>query len=267
MRKSDRIYAIIATVLFHLLLLLGLLWSFLRFPPEGVEWPPADHQEIVIDEMEELYAAGDFVRTGDNLNEFLPQDAPAPSDQTNPEPTQDAVDDANAGVAAVPAQMVTSKKNSAMKVEETAKGPTKEELEAEKARQEAKKQQETKKNVDAATSRAFGGGKGKSTSGSVEGNSTASGAVTGNPGSGVKGRSLEKWSTVRGTKLGTITINVKVNAQGKVTDATYNAARSSGTVSADASMRSQCIARSLECRFSVAEDAPLASGTITWIFK
>lgn len=266
MRKSDRIYAIIATVLFHLLLLLGLLWSFLRFPPEGVEWPPAEHQEIVIDEMEELYAAGDFVRTGDNLNEFLPQDAPAPSDQTNTEPTQDAVDDANAGVAATPSPTLTSKQSSPMKVEEKAKGPTKEEIAAEKARQEAKKQQETKKNVDAATSRAFGGGKGNSTTGSMEGNSTT-GAVTGNPGSGVKGRSLEKWSSVRGTKLGTITINVKVNAQGKVTSATYNAARSSGTVSADASMRNQCIARSLECQFSVAEDAPLASGTITWIFK
>ena len=42
------------------------------------------------------------------------------------------------------------------------------------------------------TTRAFGGGgKGKSTPGSVEGNSTTTGNVTGTPGNGVKGRTLE----------------------------------------------------------------------------
>ena len=73
MRNSDRIYAITGTVLFHALLLIALLFSFLRFPPEEVEeWPPEPKNEIVFDEMEELYAAGDFVRTGDNLNDYVP---------------------------------------------------------------------------------------------------------------------------------------------------------------------------------------------------
>lgn len=267
MRNSDRIYAILGTVIFHALILLAFLFSFLRFPPDGVEeWPEEPRPEIVFEEMEDLYAAGDFVRTGDNLAEYTPRDEMAPSDVTSTEPTQDAVDPSNAGHQADPAPLVTSKQPSPAKVETKPKGPTKEEIEAEKARQEAKKQQEAKKNVEAATSRAFGGGKGKSTPGATEGNSDT-GNVTGTPGNGVKGRSLEKWTSVRGRKLGSITINVKVDSQGRVTSATYNAARSSGTASADEAMRRQCIERSRECRFSVLEGSPIQSGTITWTFR
>lgn len=269
MRKSDRIYAITGTVLFHALLLLVLLFNFLRFPPDGVgEWPPEPKNEIVFDEMEELYAAGDFVRTGDNLNEYIPADSPAQSSVENSEPTQDAPDAQNVGEKADPAPTVTSEQPSPAKVEKKPKGPTKEEIEAEKARQEAKRQQQAKKNVAEATSRAFGGGdKGKFTPGSAEGNSTTAGAVTGTPGNGVRGRSLEKWTSVRGSKLGSITVNVKVDSQGRVVSASYNAAKSSGTVSADENMRRQCVARSRECQFSVAEGSPVQSGTITWTFK
>lgn len=267
MRNSDRIFAIAGTVAFHALVLLAFIFSFLRFPPEGAdEWPEEPRPEIVFEEMVDIYAAGDFVRTGDNLAEYIPQDAPAPSDVSSAEPTQDAADAANAGKAADPAPQLASEQPSPAKTETRPKGPTKEEIEAEKARQEAKKQQQAKKNVEAATARAFGGGKGNSTPGSVEGNSDT-GNVTGTPGNGLKGRSLEKWTSVRGRKLGSITVNVKVDANGKVISATYNAARSSGTVSADESMRRQCIERSRECRFSVLEGSPVQSGTITWTFK
>ena len=75
MRKSDRIYALAGTVAFHVVLLLVLLFSFLRFPPEGAdEWPEEPRPEIVFEEMEELYAAGEFVRTGDNMAEYVPDD-------------------------------------------------------------------------------------------------------------------------------------------------------------------------------------------------
>ena len=269
MRNSDRIYAITGTVLFHALLLIALLFSFLRFPPEEVEeWPPEPKNEIVFDEMEELYAAGDFVRTGDNLNDYVPHDTEAPSSETSPEPTQDSPDASNSGMKADPAPTVTSEQPSPAKIEKKPKGPTKEEIADEKARQEAKRQQQTRKNVAEATTRAFGGGgKGKSTPGSVEGNSTTTGNVTGTPGNGVKGRTLEKWTSVRGRKLGSIAVNVKVDSQGRVVSASYNAARSSGTVSADENMRRQCVVRSRECRFSVAEGSPVQSGTITWTFK
>ncbi|MDE6627984.1 MAG: hypothetical protein K2K36_01300 [Muribaculaceae bacterium] len=267
MRNRSRITAIIVTLLFHLGIVAALLLTCLRFPPEGVEqWPPVPEHEIVLDPVEELYTSGEFVRTGDNLAEVLPVDEPAPSSEANDVPTQDASDPADAGVPAEPKEIVKSEQPSPMKVEQKEKGPTKAEIEAERQRQEAKKQQQTKKNVNDATARAFGGGKGKSTSGSVEGKSD-NGAVAGSPGSGLSGRTLEKWSRVSGTKLGTIVVNVKVNAQGHVTSASYNASRSHGTVASDPAMRSSCVARSRECQFSVKEGAPVQSGTIIWTFE
>lgn len=251
---------------FHLLVLLVFLHTFLRFPPEGMVWPPQPEQTIVFDEVEDLYASGEFVRTGDILDPVAPVDEPAPSSESSDVPTQDASDAVNAGKAANPQKTVTSEQPSPAKVKKEPVGPTKEELQREKERQEAARQQQAKKNVADATTRAFGGGKGKGTPGSVEGNSNK-GAISGTPGNGLKGRTMENWSTVPSTKLGVIAVNVKVDSQGRVVSATYDAARSSGTVAADAAMRSNCVERSRQCRFSVLEGSPIQSGTITWVFK
>ena len=267
MRNRSRIIAILVTLFFHVGIVAALLLTCLRFPPDGVEkWPPEPDHEIVLDPVEELYTSGEFVRTGDNLAEVLPTDEPAPSSEANDVPTQDASDLKDAGVAAEPKEIVKSERPSPMKVEKKEKGPTKAQLEAERKRQEAKKQQQTKKNLDEATARAIGGGKVISTSGRTEGKSDK-GAVACSPGSGLSGRTLEKWSRVSGSKLGTIVVNVKVNAQGRVISASYNASRSHGTVASDPAMRSSCVARSRECQFSVKEGAPTQSGTIIWTFE
>lgn len=264
MRKSDRIYAFIAALLIHLLLLVAMSVTFLTYPPDDVEeWPPQPPHEIVLDEIEPLYASGEFVRTGDNLDEVVPENGKAPSSVSEPVPTQDAADTENAGAAAQPKRMVASEKESSAK-EDKKTGPAENALE--KKRQEAKRQQQAKKNAADATRKAFGGGDGKSSAGSVEGRGDT-GAITGRPGNGLQGRTMESWTTVGSTKLGVIAIRVRVNAQGQVVSATYDATASSGPVAADAAMRQSCISRSRQCRFSVLKGSPVQSGTITWVFK
>lgn len=263
--RGARWWAAAATVVFHALLLLGLLFCFLRYPPKGVDqWPPEPEREIVFNPVEELYASGEFVRTGDSFDE-MEADEPAPSAEEQPEPTQQGPDLKDAGKPADPKKVVSSKQESPMKVDNKPKGPTKEEIEAEKARQEAAKRQEAKKTADEAAKKAFGG-KGKGAAGQPDGNSE-SGAISGTPGNGVSGRTLEHWDRVSSTKIGTIAIRVKVNSQGKVTSASYEPSKSNGAVAGDTAMRQRCIEKSKACRFSVKEGAPEASGTILWHFK
>lgn len=267
-RRSDRsskTWAVVGTLLFHALLLLWLFFCFLEYPPEGMKtWPPESDKEIVFNEVEDLYASGEFVRVGDTFDEVV-NDAPAPSAENQPEPTQNAPDMRDAGQKANPSKVVSSDRPSPMKVDNKPKGPTKEQLEAEKTRQEAQRRQEAKKTADDATRKAFGG-KGKGQSGQADGN-TSSGAVSGTPGNGVAGRTLEHWDRVSSTKIGEIAIRVKVDSQGKVVSASYDPSRSNGAVAGDTKMRERCRQKSLQCRFSVKEGAPTASGTIIWHFK
>ncbi len=267
MRKTDRTIALVVALLLHLAVMLVFLHTFLRFPPDdATPWPPQPDESIVFDKVEDLYASGEFVQTGDNLDALTTPDTPAPSDVSDHTPTQDAPDPNNIGKPATPEQPVTSEQPSPAKVKKHTKGPTKEELQREKERQEAKRQQQAKKNVENATKKAFGGGKGKGSSGAAEGNS-ATGATSGTPGNGLKGRTIENWTSVPSTKLGVIAIRVKVDSQGRVLSASYDATRSSGPVAADAKMRQNCIARTRQCRFSVLEGSPDQSGTVTWVFK
>ncbi len=263
--RASKGWAIAGTVLFHALLLLCLLFSFLSFPPAGVtEWPPQKEEEIVFQDIEDLYTSGQFVRTGDTFDEPV-NDSPSPSSADQPDASQDAPDMSDSGHKGDPSKLVSSENPSPMKVDNKPKGPTKEEIEAEKARQEAQRREQAKKTAEDATKKAFGG-KGKGQSGQVGGNSTT-GAVSGTPGNGVSGRTLEHWDRVSSTKIGEIAIRVKVDSQGKVVSASYDPSRSNGAVAADTKMRERCRQKSLECRFSVKEGSPTASGTIVWHFK
>lgn len=264
--RSSKIWGVVGTVVFHCLLLLCLLLSFLKYPPEGVTmWPPEAENEIIFDEVEELYASGEFVRTGDTFDETVNADAPAPSAEENPAPSQDAPDLRDAGKKADPKKIVSSERPSPMKTEKKPKGPSKEELAKEKERQEAERRQQARKTAEDATRKAFGG-RGKGQSGQADGNSSE-GAVSGTPGNGVVGRTLEHWDRVPSTKVGEIAIRVKVDSKGKVISASYDPSRSNGAVAADTRMRERCRQKSLQCRFSVKEGAPTASGTITWRFR
>ena len=109
------------------------------------------------------------------------------------------------------------------------------------------------------------GNNGAGSAGSPNGNATV-GAVSGSPGFNLKGRTLADWHRPASAPLGTITIRVSVNRQGKVTSASYLSG--TGAAAASQSARQSCIAAARQSQFSVDEDAPASqTGTITYNFK
>ena len=73
MRKPERIYAIAGALLFHLVVLVVFVSTFLTYPPAGVEeWPPQKPHDIMLEKVEDIYASGEFVKTGTILKNSSP---------------------------------------------------------------------------------------------------------------------------------------------------------------------------------------------------
>lgn len=269
MRYSQRIYGIIATVAFHLVLLLILFRGMLTYPPDDTAaWPPQPEELIEARELEPLYQAGELVRLGDNIAAPTPDDLEAPSNADAAEPSQDGIDPADNGHAGKPNPQLTQKQPSPAQIKQPQKGPTKAELEAERKRQEARQQQQARKTAEDAARRAFSrdkDAKGTGKAGQPEG-TPDKGSYTGTPGNGL-GRSIEHWGAVKSTRPGTIAIRVTVDAQGKVTSARYTSSGSTGAVAADVAMRRRCEQAARDCQFSRAEGSKPATGIIYWKFR
>ncbi|MCM1519398.1 MAG: hypothetical protein NC098_01265 [Lachnoclostridium sp.] len=268
MEKHDRkskLWGVVITVLFHAAVIALLLTLYLTYPPSDrtpKEWPPVDSAEVLF--------GGEFVKIGDSPDlAEADTDAPAEAaDEPQPEPLQEAAATENSGHPAEPAPVVSSKKPSEAKATEKPKpektGPTKAEREAaEKARREEEQRkaiQDRMKNTD------FGSkGTGKGSTGQADGNSST-GAASGTPGFNLNGRSLAKYELPPSGPLGSITIRVSVNRQGKVTSAEFQSG--TGSAATNTAARNHCIAAARRSQFSVNESAPAQQvGTITYNFR
>lgn len=263
--RKSKLLGMVVTVVFHLAVLALLLTLYLTYPPADRstrEWPPVDSAEVLF--------GGEFVRIGDSPDlADADTDAPAEAaDQPQPEPLQEAAATENSGRPAEPAPVVSTKRPSEAKAAEKPKpektGPTKAEREAaERARREEEQRkaiQDRIKNSD------FGSkGSGKGSAGQPDGNSS-SGAASGTPGFSLQGRSLAKYELPPSGPLGTITIRVSVNREGKVTSAEFQSG--TGSAATNTAARAHCIAAARRSQFSVNESAPAQQvGTITYNFR
>lgn len=262
--RRNHLVALLATLLFHVAIVVVLLTLYLRYP--GAEesdrtWPPVDSSEVLF--------GGEYVMIGDRPEIARNSAEPAPAEaeaQEAPAPEAESV--VNSGEPAQPAPVVSSERQSPAKVEKKPvpekTGPTKAELEA---AERAKREQEARQAI--ANKVKFGqkstGGSGAGKAGSPDGNASV-GAVSGSPGFNLKGRSLADWHTPPAGPLGSITIRVTVNRQGKVTSASY--ASGTGAAAASQPTRQSCINAAKLSQFSVDNDAPASqTGTITYNFK
>lgn len=263
--RRRHIVAVTATLLFHALILCVIAFMYLRYNPAAREdrtWPPVDSSEVLF--------GGEYVMMADGAgaeSSVIPEPEaaeapaePAPTDApaTSPEP------------APAVSPTLTAKAPSPVKAPEPEvkkpTGPTKAEQEAAERK---RRQEEQEKARQAIASRVSfgksGSGSGTSDNGSPNGNSDT-GASSGTPGFNLKGRTLDSWQKPPSAPVGTITVTVTVDRQGRVTDAVYYSG--SGAAAASTSARQGCIRAARASRFSVDLDAPASQkGTITYHFK
>ncbi|MCM1109823.1 MAG: hypothetical protein NC336_01295 [Clostridium sp.] len=258
--KNPRLTGAAATVLFHVALLLILITVCLRFTPDNPgerTWPPVDESEILF--------GGEYVIVGDEPVETAADDESQPAAEAAADPSDD-LSDGGKPVEEAPA-VISSSRESTVKTkpqEPKPAGPDKKEVERQQQQRREKEAAERIKNqVQFGTG--SGSGSGGKRPGSKNGNSD-NGALSGKPGTDLKGRSLEAWSAPSGTATGTIVVRVHVNRKGKVTRAEYQ--RGSGAIAGNSAARESCVRAALKSQFSVAEDAPGDQvGTITYRFE
>ncbi|MDE6485006.1 MAG: hypothetical protein K2L14_06415 [Duncaniella sp.] len=262
--RKSRMWALLATVLFHAVVLVVLLSVFLRYSPSDLserEWPPVDSAEVLF--------AGEFVRIGDDPT-AADNDTSDPAAEADASATEaETADNIDSGTPAEPSPLVSTETSSTAKTktkpQPEVSGPSKAEIEAaEKARREEEKRREIAERMK---NTKFGStaGSGSGNPGQADGNST-SGATSGMPGFNLKGRSMAIYEQPPRGPLGTVTIRVTVNRKGTVTSARYESG--TGSAAASAATRKNCEQAALKSQFSVAEDAPVSqSGTITYNFR
>lgn len=176
-----------------------------------------------------------------------------------------------------PAPVVTTPKESPMKVKEKPKeDPNKKTGPAVDKKKDEKKEQvkqATNPTNDATNSRvknAFGsgGGSGSGKQGSPNGNSDQ-GPTLGKPGlGGLQGYTLENWAKPNPNSKwnGTISVRVRVNTRGRVVEA--HAVSGSGEAYSHSEIRRSCEQAALKSSFSVPVNTTTEGvGTVTYIWK
>ena len=263
--RKSHIIALVATLLFHAAVVAILCVLYLRYSPAEeaqCTWPPVDSSEVLF--------GGEYVMIGDTPDPVDNSTTEAPATPSSAEaepPVAEAL--VNTGTPSPePAPVVVSERKSPAKVAKKEvkepTGPSKAEIEAaERAKREQEKRQEIANRVQFGSAGSGAAGKGKT--GSPNGNSDT-GAASGKPGFNLNGRTMEQWTTPDRGPLGTITISVNVNRQGKVTSAAYRSG--TGAAAASQATRQNCIRAARASQFSVDNNAPASQkGTITYNFR
>lgn len=256
---KDKLKGIIATVIFHAVLLIALAIAYLHY-----SYPPKD-KEIAELQKDEILFGGDYVVLGDFLQTTTDNTAGSPQSEQDT-PAVDGDDEASAGATGnAPTPLVNSEAESPMKVKKQDNtGPTKEEIEAEQER--IRKEKEAAERINKRVS--FGNTKGSGTGseGATTGSSTAR-VASGAPGvSGLEGYTLSSWGQPSSHVTGVIKIQVRVNSRGKVISARY--VDGSGSAAGNTAVRRSCEQASLQSQFSVPKNTTTEGvGVITWKFE
>lgn len=266
-RNFARLAALAGTLLFHALILLVLLLTWLY--PSTPIWSPQPKADT---DSAEILLGSEYVKIGDVdvLADDASANAPATSSSEQSDapalPGHETVSQGPEGdVAPTVATARPSEAKATVRPRPEKPGTSKPSADA-IAKERAAQEAEAKRNNRTNFSRDKNTDTPKGNTGSPDGNADH-GASAGTPGYYLAGRTLASWSKPTGAAVGTITINVTVDRQGRVIRATYG--KGSGAIASSSEARQSCIQAALSSQFSVApDDAPeTQKGTITYRFR
>ncbi len=259
-RRNELVAGLLTLLLCVVVALVVGHWTLSYSHSAQQTWPPADSPELLFE--------GEYVMTGDVTEPEVQTPEPAEAGAVE-EPAVEGLDRVDEGdVAETPAPPVVSERPSPMQVAKPKPvekpGPSKAEIEAQKAREKAREetQQKIAGQMKFGSNSSSGNSSGKS--GTAAG-SASSGSLSGAPGYTLSGRSLAYWEMpVKTAANGTVKVRVVVNQQGKVIEASV--ASSSGAAASD-QVRQACVEAAKKSQFSVSLDSPARqSGVITYKF-
>ncbi|MFI3239832.1 MAG: hypothetical protein R3Y22_04510 [Bacteroidales bacterium] len=258
--NKNTIVAVLLVVLFHVTVLITLLYSTVYY-----SWPP---KNLPLPQQSEILFAGEYITIGNSTEQINNNyEDPASSQEQQPIPETKGEDLSNSEMIGEGDKIVaTEQEDSPMEVEKsdpTNIGPTKSEIEEELR---IKQQEQTAKKISSRVSFSSTGSDGGK-EGTAKGNTDSKAAVrSGAPGHTLDGRTLEAWGEPSSNVDGTIVIEVRVNPRGSVIDARYKSG--SGSAAASMSVRNSCVEESRKSRFSVSQNSTVEQiGTITWRFE
>lgn len=254
-KTKNKVYGIVGTVLFHLLLF--LLLFYFTFPRPDI---PDEASGILVQLGTIDEASGTFQpeMTGQNVPDAMEAEIP---DETIKETITQDIEES----ITVPDKKKEDSEKSVKPVEKTQPKP---EVDNRISNQVASAFSKGNVNTSRGTS-----DKGTGAEGSPEGNSTV-GAKQGSPGYGdydLGGRGLSgelpRPQYDASNDEGTIVVSVYVNAQGKVTQAAVTPSGSRGTAYANRTLRARAEAAARKAVFERKPGAATERGTITYYFK
>lgn len=270
--NRNRLVAAIIT----LLLLAGALWvllsTYLRY-----EYPP-DNAELFTElRQDSILFGGEYVMLGDTPepqeSEQTMEETPEQADKVDTEPNVEGDDlEDNGEPAKQTKPLVTTPKESPMKVKEKPREEPKKTGPAKETPKTTDKQEKVKRGENVApkpdpTAGKFGKGKtqGSGKQGNPNGNA-AHGDITGKPGTeGLVGYTAEHWGRPHSKWTGTVKLKVVVNARGNITSATV--VGGSGEAYSHQEVRDYCKYETLKSRFSVPKNRTTDGvGYVTWRF-
>lgn len=238
--RKARIISGTATLLIVAVIFLVLFFCGLTYDKSS-----CDEAEKPVIEQEELFLDPELMNLGeeDAIENDMPAAAPLGEPDEAPEPKEElVVKGENPKPVQVTDKKVTSKQESKVKSPE----PKKTDKEESRISSSMKGKFASNGKKDGKADSNGSGGSGVGTKGSLKGRIFE----------GCPAPSLKVSQEV------TIVVSVTVNAEGRVTDASFS--RDSGPGQGNTSLRKACVSASKKARFSAKKGAVPARGTITW---